>query len=104
MRSVHSISILGCGWLGLPLAEQLKKEGYEVKGSVTTSEKIPLLKEKKITPFQLQLNDNAIVGADKEFFFDSDVLIIAIPPGRRVDVISYHSAQIRQLIQAIHAS
>jgi 3-hydroxyisobutyrate dehydrogenase-like beta-hydroxyacid dehydrogenase len=29
----ESISILGCGWLGLPLAGELVREGYAVKGS-----------------------------------------------------------------------
>ena len=28
---MESISILGCGWLGLPLAEHLIKKGYKVK-------------------------------------------------------------------------
>lgn len=33
-----TVSILGCGWLGLPLAEQLLAEGYSVKGSTTRAE------------------------------------------------------------------
>ena len=32
------VAILGCGWLGLPLAIKLLKSGYHVNGS-TTSEK-----------------------------------------------------------------
>lgn len=101
MRSVYSISILGCGWLGLPLAERLVKEGFPVKGSVTKKEKLDLLKQKKITPFQIELKDQAVEGTAKKEFFCSDLLIINIPPGRKADVVGYHTAQIRQLIKEI---
>ena len=104
MKSVHSISILGCGWLGLPLAERLIEYGFTVKGSVTKEEKLILLKEKKILPFQLELTDVAVNGTKKEEFFNSDLLIINIPPGRRTDVITYHTAQIRQLITELKGS
>lgn len=100
MRSVHSISILGCGWLGFPLAEQLAKKGFTIKGSVTTAEKLTLLKERSIIPFQLELTDEKIIGKDVSEFFQSDLLIINIPPGRRKDVIYYHKAQIQQVINA----
>jgi len=45
------ISILGCGWLGLPLAEHFRDAGYSVKGSTTSDDKIELLKGKQIAPF-----------------------------------------------------
>ncbi len=104
MRSVHSISILGCGWLGLTLAEQLIKEGYEVKGSVTKPEKLTLLKEKGIQPFQLELTNVSITGRDPHSFFNSDLFIISIPPGRRAAVISYYQSQISLLIQELKKS
>ena len=37
------ISILGCGWLGLPLAKAIVENGFSVKGSTTSSEKIATL-------------------------------------------------------------
>jgi nucleoside-diphosphate-sugar epimerase len=101
MKSVHSISILGCGWLGLPLAEQLVKKGFSIKGSVTKAEKLSVLKEKGIIPFQLELTDERIIGEKLPDFFHSDLLIINIPPGRRADVIYYHKAQLQQLIKAL---
>ncbi len=33
-------SILGCGWLGKPLAVSLLDEGFNVKGSTTSEEKL----------------------------------------------------------------
>ena len=34
------ISILGCGWLGLPLAVELISKGYKVNGSTTSMTKV----------------------------------------------------------------
>jgi 3-hydroxyisobutyrate dehydrogenase-like beta-hydroxyacid dehydrogenase len=45
------ISILGCGWLGLPLAKVLVKNGFSVKGSTTTQDKILVLKQLGVDPF-----------------------------------------------------
>ncbi|HRG37440.1 MAG TPA: SDR family oxidoreductase [Bacteroidia bacterium] len=101
MKSVHSISILGCGWLGLPLAELLVKKQFNVMGSVTTAEKLIVLKKKGIIPFQLELTDEKIIGDRLSEFFHADLLIINIPPGRRKDVVYYHKAQIQQLITAL---
>lgn len=95
---------MGCGWLGLPLADRLIKEQFIVKGSVTTEEKVHLLKEKKIIPFQLLLTDTAIDCENKNDFFNSDLLILAIPPGRRTDVVSYHKNQMQQLINELNES
>lgn len=49
-------SIIGCGWLGLPLAERLVAEGYTVKGSTTSVDKLSLLRQKGIDAYLLQLN------------------------------------------------
>lgn len=104
MKSVNSISILGCGWLGLPLAEELIKQNFLVKGSVTHSEKLSLLHQKKIIPFEIRLTDTSVIGAQQEEFFNSDLLIVNFPPGRKPDVINYHTAQIQQLIKALNKS
>gem|GEM_PF-4555050 len=49
--SKPTISIIGCGWLGLPLAEFLVQKGYLIKGSTTREEKLDQLKSKGIQPF-----------------------------------------------------
>ena len=33
----NKIGVLGCGWLGFPLAKDLIKQGFKVKGSTTVS-------------------------------------------------------------------
>ncbi|WP_299522784.1 NAD(P)H-binding protein [uncultured Lutibacter sp.] len=69
------ISILGCGWLGLPLASKLASEGYVVYGSTTSISKLDKLKSEGITPYLIDISnlDNNISG-----FLNSEILIIAI--------------------------
>ena len=80
MRS--TIAILGCGWLGLPLGARLARQGYRVKGSTTTPEKLELLEEAGIDPYLLRLG-SAVEGERAGAFFEADVLVLNIPPGRR---------------------
>jgi UDP-N-acetyl-D-mannosaminuronate dehydrogenase len=40
-----NISILGCGWLGLPLAKGSIGKGISVKGSTTSPNKISILEK-----------------------------------------------------------
>lgn len=73
---MKSISILGCGWLGMPLGAELVKLGYSVNGSTRKESKLQEIIHLGMKPHLLDLsqpNDN--VG-----FFESDILIIAIPP------------------------
>lgn len=77
-RMNKRIAILGCGWLGLPLAEKLIDEGYEVNGSTTTSVKQKLLRQKDVTPFLINTEN-----LDEDTFLDFlqvDTLIITMTP------------------------
>ena len=69
------ISILGCGWLGFPLAIELLDKGYEVFGSTTSSDKINTLAENRIKPFLIDINNIDFKIHD---FLNTDVLLIAI--------------------------
>lgn len=82
------VSIVGCGWLGLPLAKFLIAKGYIVKGSTTSEAKLDNLKNEGIVPFLLHLNP-AINGNNLPQFFESDLLIVNIPPGRNAVVDDY---------------
>lgn len=75
------ISILGCGWYGLPLAKALLSDGYHVKGSTTSAGKVEQLAYAGIEPYILDLSADESTFPDD--FFDTDVLIIAIPPKTR---------------------
>lgn len=77
------ISILGCGWLGFPLAQKFIETGYEVKGSTTSENKLSVLKSNEIVPFLIKLEENQVIGNVSDFLKDSEILIIDIPPGLR---------------------
>ena len=90
------ISILGCGWLGLPLAKTLVEKGHSVKGSSTTFEKLAVLRQANIQPFALRLSPEP-QGVGWPFFLESDLLIINIPPRLEREVAGFHVAQMQQL-------
>ncbi|MEP0862475.1 MAG: NAD-dependent epimerase/dehydratase family protein [Ignavibacterium sp.] len=100
---MKTISILGCGWLGLPLAESLISDGYNVKGSTTSDLKLSLLQSKSIEPYKILLNPQ-LIGENVEKFFDCDVLITNIPPLRRDDLIEYHFLQIESVVKHLKNS
>ncbi|RUA14157.1 MAG: short-chain dehydrogenase, partial [Flavobacteriia bacterium] len=47
----NSIGVLGCGWLGLPLAQRLVESGFEVHGTTTSIEKVQQLQRLGIVPY-----------------------------------------------------
>lgn len=100
MKNSSSISVLGCGWLGVPLAEALIAEGFSVKGSVTSPEKHPLLRGKGIQPYHLIL-DKDHLEVDNPDFFRADLIIVSVPPRRTDDVELLFPAQIGQLIRLL---
>ena len=74
--SNYCISILGCGWLGLPLARQLVQQGHQIKGSTTSQEKIEVMKSIGIIPYLIKLTEEEPQWVD---FLKTDVLVITIP-------------------------
>ena len=84
---MRSISVLGCGWLGFPLAKHLVSNGFIVKGSVRNKEKSALLDNESVTPFLLDI-DGEVTGQSWEQFLDSDILIIAIPSKNQIGFTS----------------
>ncbi len=97
------ISILGCGWLGLPLAQTLLQRGYTVKGSTTRKEKLATLDEHGIAPYLIRF-DPEINDDYQPDFFDSEVLIVNIPPKRREEAVHQYPQQIASLLRVIEDS
>ncbi|OMQ12457.1 SDR family oxidoreductase [[Flexibacter] sp. ATCC 35103] len=77
------ISILGCGWLGLPLAKKLIHKGYSVNGSTTSENKLSVLEEAGINPFLVALESESVSESINDFLSKSEILIIDIPPKLR---------------------
>ena len=97
---MRSVSVLGCGWLGLPLAVRLLEEGFSVRGSSRDPGKLPGLKEKGMEPYLVNL-DPGMDGEGADRFLSSDILFVNFPPPRRDDAEVYHERQIGSLLDAI---
>ncbi|MGB4776588.1 MAG: SDR family oxidoreductase [Daejeonella sp.] len=82
MKNKSVISILGCGWLGLPLAAHLVSKGYSVKASTTSDRKKTVLERLKIDHYVIHFSEITPISKLSEFI-RCDILIIAIPPGRK---------------------
>ncbi len=99
----RSISILGCGWYGLPLGKRLLELGYSVKGSTTEAKKLALLTECNIKPYLIQLPTITKDSIDVSFF-ESEILILNVPPERRPDIVDFYFEQMSTLFAHIEKS
>ncbi|RZJ68464.1 MAG: SDR family NAD(P)-dependent oxidoreductase [Flavobacterium sp.] len=101
MATKNNISILGCGWLGLPLAKTLAAHGFHIKGSTTSHEKIDVLAAAGIEPFLVTLSAKEILGDIADFLHSSATLIIDVPPKQRSEESEDYSDKIRKLMPYI---
>lgn len=81
-KKYNSIGILGCGWLGLPLAKQLVENGFTVRGTTTRKEKLKTITT--ITPHAYCVRCTE-EGCDAiiPFLKGLDLIIVNLPPGLR---------------------
>ncbi len=98
------VSILGTGWLGLPLAQQLIKENYTIKGSTTSENKLEILRQDGVTAYPISLTEEGPIGDMISFLKDSQILIINIPPGLRRNPAINFVSKIQNLIPYIEKS
>ncbi len=74
------VSVCGCGWLGLPLAENLVSRGDTVRGSKRDVAEAAALGDRGIEGFVFDLANSEKTSPA---FFDSDAVIVNIAPGRK---------------------
>lgn len=82
MRLMTKISIIGLGWIGIPLANILQIKGHTVIGSTTTAEKQSRLVTQGIDAIHFSLVPFP-QGRGFQKLFTSEVLVINIPPRSR---------------------
>ncbi len=102
MISNNRIGVLGCGWLGLPLAKSLIKNNYTVYGTTTNKSKLELLSAENINPFFLHIKKDGILGDIGKLLENLDILLINIPPKNKI--ANEYSIKIRHLSDAIKKS
>lgn len=98
------ISILGCGWLGLPLAKTLLENDFTVKGSTTSQEKLSVLSTYGIQPYLIALSEDKTTGNLDGFLENSTILIIDIPPKLRGSSSENFVSKIENIIPFIEKS
>lgn len=101
---MKKISVLGCGWLGLPLAKSLVAQGFSVKGSTTSEAKLAVLESANIQAYSIRLTENEVIGNLAAFLSESEIVIIDIPPKLRGDGAENFVSKIATLIPFIAQS
>ena len=96
-----TISIIGLGWLGKPLALHLIKKGHVIKGTTTTQIKIEELTKSGIKAYPFKLGDKL-----PDEILNCHVIIITIPPrgSNYIDGLKPISNSIKPNTQVIYVS
>jgi nucleoside-diphosphate-sugar epimerase len=76
------VSIIGLGWLGLQLAERFSQAGFEVKGTVRSTDKANTLNH-----LQVDISLYEFPNQAPDTVFEADALILTIPPGKIEDYL-----------------
>ncbi|WP_158837553.1 uroporphyrinogen-III C-methyltransferase [Polaribacter sp. L3A8] len=97
MNKQH-ISILGLGWLGLPLALKLQKSGYSINGSTATLAPLKSLAKYSFHTCRINVESDTIIGDWESFIAETTTLIINFPPKRIDNIETIHPSQIAQII------
>jgi len=96
---MEKIGIIGCGWLGQPLAAALVEQGFTVVGSVTTDEKKAKLAAQGVQAVRLKLTPAP--EGELAALLAADALVISVPPRAGAFGDAFHPQQIRHLTDAI---
>ena len=98
------ICVIGCGWLGFPLAQKLIELKHNVHGSTTSKDKLSELEKAKINPFLIQFSSEGISGNFKACLKDCQTLIVNIPPGLRKNPENDYVKQMQYLVDCVEDS
>jgi nucleoside-diphosphate-sugar epimerase len=100
-----TVAVLGCGWLGLPLALALLAQGYRVLGTTTTPEQIPVLQAAGIEPHLMRLGADFTATDEArltDFLRNTDVLVLNVPP--RAAIAGGYPQLLRPVHRAVAAA
>ena len=103
----NRISILGCGWLGFPLAQRLlaSDSTLKVNGSTTSLPKLETFKANGIAGYLLNLtpgfeNEHALTKS----FFNAETLVISLPPRSGKNGPGFYVKQMEAIADEIKTS
>ncbi len=96
----QKIVVIGCGWLGFPLAKALVKNGHAVIGTTTSDQKHEQMSGHGVQPIVLKVNADTVQTSD-DAIWQSEIFIIAIPPKVSAQGRDFHIDQVRALLERI---
>ena len=102
-KKMKTISIIGLGWIGEPLAFYLQEKGMNVIGSTTSVEKQEKLTQKGIQAVRFSLNPHP-EGVGFNALFHAEIIVVNIPPRSRSGNGAFHLEQIKYLRSLIDNS
>ncbi len=98
------VCIVGLGWLGQPLCDDLEKSGFSVIGTRTSDVAVTELRNAGVKAFWLNLNLEAQDNSWKKWM-RAKTLVINIPPGRKDgNVENTYPAKINELLKMAEQS
>lgn len=101
-KQLTSVGIVGCGWLGTPLAKQLIKQEIAVLATRSNNDNVKQLIKQGINAELLVLPAQQTV-LNNHAVFKQQCLIIAITPQFRQGRVDY-ADKVRQLVTAVTAN
>jgi len=75
------ISLIGAGWLGLPLAKELVDHGHHVFATTTREERLSLLTAAGVDGKTWRLQASSSRGNPLALPLETEILLISLPPG-----------------------
>jgi len=99
MNLAQKISIIGSGWLGLPLALHLRQKGHAIHISTTTPKKLPLLSQQGLTPYLLPISTDPLPKDHP--LFQTDILIVTLPFKRTFSNPKDYTHQFQSILNAL---
>lgn len=96
-----NVAIIGMGWLGIPLAVSLMKNGYTIFAGTRNLDKAKEFNESGLIGFQISFDTDSVkIHLTKEELDQIDFLIICIPPSgfsnyaeTIASIVSYFNAE-----------
>jgi nucleoside-diphosphate-sugar epimerase len=79
---MKNIGIIGLGWLGLPLARDMQKQGFTIFGTTTSLVKKYELEKEGFHVLVLNLNEDQNRSEVQEFFKTCNFAFLNIPPSK----------------------
>ncbi|KAB7897067.1 NAD-dependent epimerase/dehydratase family protein [Rouxiella sp. S1S-2] len=100
---MKKVSIMGLGWLGMPLAMALNARGYQVVGSKTTLDGVEAARMSGVECYQLNFTPEMAMECDADdldVLLNVDALIITLPARRTVEGSELYFQAVQMLVDS----